>query len=347
MALTIAVEAQAIIDRLDRIDREKPNLDQERAEAALAQHFRRLGIPPRPVRWLEDNKQGFLEAWSRADALVWSVSSWAVKAARLVAAAAAPHGESHAAYRSLGGRAAAAVRLEAEDAAWRALQPARHGIGSPPYRPADLPLSTVEWAWLAAALPVWPGLPKRISVKKGAHLWLPFVDALEAGLWRLWVLDREILAAPRPTMRVSGNRLHGETGPAVEWLGGRKCWFWRGVQVSQRVIEDPASLHVWEIQEVANVEVRRVMLERYGVERFLRDAGATKIQTDEFGTLWRVDFPRDDPLVMVEVINHTAEPDGSFKTYMLRVPPRMKSAKQAVAWTFGLREDEYSPKVQT
>ena len=50
---------------------------------------------------------------------------------------------------------------------------------------------------------------------------------------------------------------------------------------------------------------------------------------------------------MVEVINSTPELDNSFKTYFLRVPPNIKSAKEAVAWTFGKTKENYNPSIQT
>ena len=46
---------------------------------------------------------------------------------------------------------------------------------------------------------------------------------------------------------------------------------------------------------------------------------------------------------MVEVRNSTPEPDGSRKTYFLRVPPTVRTAREAVAWTFGLGAVEYRP----
>jgi hypothetical protein len=50
---------------------------------------------------------------------------------------------------------------------------------------------------------------------------------------------------------------------------------------------------------------------------------------------------------MVKVANSTPEADGSFKDYFLRVPPNMERARQAVAWTFDMDENEYAPEVQT
>ena len=47
---------------------------------------------------------------------------------------------------------------------------------------------------------------------------------------------------------------------------------------------------------------------------------------------------------MVEVLNSTPEPDGSRKTYFLRVPPRTQTAREGVAWTFALGADQYAPR---
>jgi hypothetical protein len=44
----------------------------------------------------------------------------------------------------------------------------------------------------------------------------------------------------------------------------------------------------------------------------------------------------------VEVANGTPEEDGSRKRYFLRVPSRMRTAREAVAWTYGLTDDQYA-----
>ena len=56
---------------------------------------------------------------------------------------------------------------------------------------------------------------------------------------------------------------------------------------------------------------------------------------------------KDESIVMVEVVNSSPEPDGTFNVYFLRVPPSTLTAKAGVAWTFGLNEDEYQPLQQT
>ena len=95
------------------------------------------------------------------------------------------------------------------------------------------------------------------------------------------------------------------------------------------------------------------MVERFGRERFVREGGAQLVDEDETGRLWRhrVSAPArpnpEEPIVMVEVLNSTPEPDGTRKTYFLRVPPRMQTPREAVAWTFGLGAAEYRPEAET
>jgi hypothetical protein len=178
-------------------------------------------------------------------------------------------------------------------------------------------------------------------------VWLPFVDAYEAGLWLFWVLEREVIAVPRPALHLAGEQLHREDGPAIWWPDGARYFFWRGVQVPSKVIETPAALRPAEIRDERNAEVRRVMLERFGTERFIRECGAERVHVDEYGSLWRAELAGDEALVMVEVVNSSPEPDGSFKNYWLRVPPSIRTARGAVAWTFGMEPRDYRPRVQT
>jgi hypothetical protein len=51
--------------------------------------------------------------------------------------------------------------------------------------------------------------------------------------------------------------------------------------------------------------------------------------------------------VMIEVVNRTPEPDGSWKHYHLRVPPNMRTAHEAVAWTFEKTPAEYAPEFES
>lgn len=89
------------------------------------------------------------------------------------------------------------------------------------------------------------------------------------------------------------------------------------------------------------------MLERYGPSKYLLDSGAKQVHRDGCGRLYRKDMAGDEPLVMVRVTNSSPEPDGTFREYFLRVPPTTQTAREAVAWTFGLTAEKYRPSVET
>ena len=184
------------------------------------------------------------------------------------------------------------------------------------------------------------------------------------GLWELaqsagWALPHQNICWVSERHHILScddrGRLHCETGPACGYPDGWAIYAVHGVRVPRYVIEEPAKIDVARIGAETNAEVRRVMIERYrhgegvsGSAAYVRDSGAKRLDHDErFGTLWRRDLPDDEPIVMIEVINSTPEPDGRFKRYWLRVPPDTKTAHEAVAWTFGVPAKDYAPTVET
>ena len=89
-------------------------------------------------------------------------------------------------------------------------------------------------------------------------------------------------------------------------------------------------------------------LERFGAERYLTSGNMIKVSEEEgVGELFRRNVPGDEPIMMVRVINTTPEPDGTRKHYFIRVPPGILTAREAVAWTFGLETGEYRPDKET
>ncbi len=142
-------------------------------------------------------------------------------------------------------------------------------------------------------------------------------------------------------------RLHHESGPALSFSDGFELYSWHGATVPKEIIEHPEQITIDAIDRELNVEVRRVMLERFGASRYLSESNSQIIHEDEFGVLYSKVLQDDEPLVMVKVINSTVEEDGFQREYFLRVPPHITTARAAVAWTFGFLSDEYEPNVQT
>ena len=196
----------------------------------------------------------------------------------------------------------------------------------------------------AAWLPVFDGREQLTDAPNLAAL-----KAVAAQVHWWWPFEQVAILCERPTelhLDEQG-RLHNGDGPALAYADGFALHRWRGVTIPVEFARTLAALTPEIIRTERNAELRRIMLEHYGTERYIVDSGAEPVHQDEAGKLWRVNLPGDEPITMVEVVNSTAEPDGTFNRYWLRVPPQTRTAKEAVAWTFGLTEQEYEPLIQT
>ncbi|MER6102717.1 DUF6745 domain-containing protein [Streptomyces sp. NPDC001832] len=171
--------------------------------------------------------------------------------------------------------------------------------------------------------------------------------ARHAGWW--WPYERVVVISERPEVlhRDEAGRLDRGDGPALAYRDGFALHAWRGMPVPAEFLEELNSLTPKRIREEENAELRRVMLEFYGYDRYLTESGAEPVHRDETGVLWRIAMDGDEDVVMVEVVNSTPEPDGTHRVYWLRVPPSTRTAKDGVAWTFGLQGDAYAPVRQT
>jgi len=164
-----------------------------------------------------------------------------------------------------------------------------------------------------------------------------------------WPYENVCIMTERPLALKRDNRfrIHGETDMCLRYSDGWGLYAWHGVLVPPYVILLPEPLTFDLIESEPNAEVRRVLIERFGLENYLREGKVLRIHQDAAGILYRMNLESDEPILVVRVMNSTPEPDGTIKEYFLRVPPNMQRAKQAVAWTFGLTEEEYDPLVET
>jgi uncharacterized protein DUF6745 len=122
---------------------------------------------------------------------------------------------------------------------------------------------------------------------------------------------------------------------------------WHGVPVSDRIAFDPESITVREILTEPNVELRRVLIDRVGMEWFVANSHAEVIDRDrDTGgdrELLRIRFDGGEDVVCVAV--HCP---STGRRYVLRVPPEIRTCRQAVAWTAGIQDPSaYQPAVET
>lgn len=161
-------------------------------------------------------------------------------------------------------------------------------------------------------------------------------------------------------------RQHNDKGPFAKWADGTALYAVHGVFLPRWIIESPDRITPKAIEAERNAEIRRIMCEKYGWERYLKDSKAKLIAHDEKrGSLYLKEMPQGDNIMMLLVINSSPEPDGTFRKYTIPVhhelrplpdpanpndtmgEPQEITVHNAVASTFGLRGEDYFPEVET
>jgi antitoxin component YwqK of YwqJK toxin-antitoxin module len=138
--------------------------------------------------------------------------------------------------------------------------------------------------------------------------------------------------------------------------GVEKKWYEDGKLQSTKAYARGMHIPIWvnnlivtgqlraaHILKITNAEVRRLCLEELGYERFLSQMEHEVIEKEGEQELVKINWVnREEPICLVRV---RCPSTGTF--YTLRVPPSMKTIKDAVAWTFGMKNKEYVPEIET
>jgi hypothetical protein len=196
-------------------------------------------------------------------------------------------------------------------------------------------------------------LPEGLEMRGGSLLLrdCPLIERIPAGAGDMAALDvsgcRRINCVP-PSVKVlswidvAGSGLT-ELPSHLAGIGVR----WRGVSINERIAFRPETLVIDEILAERNAEVRRVMVERFGFDRFMAEARAEVLDKDQDAggerQLLRVPMENDEDIVCVSVFCPST--GGQF---FLRVPPKMTTCRSAIAWTAGFDDPaDYAPRIET
>lgn len=136
------------------------------------------------------------------------------------------------------------------------------------------------------------------------------------------------------------NNLHNENGPAILYRDGWGIYSWHGVTIPAEYVEDRSFITPERIRKERNAELKRVMLEIYGYDRWISEIGAKILHQDTFGILYSIDHGDNLPPTRLVAVD---DPSTSHR-YFLKVHPDIKTARAAVASTFpGMDEASYCP----
>jgi Domain of unknown function (DUF6745) len=347
--------------------------DRSTAEEGVRLAYHAAGLPPpQRIIWCDSPiaMARSLAAVSRSDDIGVNVKSEVFTSARervgtfaeifwkeVITAAAEMHarfGDTLGAYEQAklaSANADAAVVSAANSVLRRMRTRTRHAMRSLQGMPRVLPRTSFVDAAITphdlASLGVYEYLHDALA-------WRGPVEPLR-GLWNIarsagWVLPYEQVCwiCERPTqLRTDAKgRLHCPDGPAVRYPDGWSVFAWKGVRVSPWMIEHPERITSWQIAGEHDPVLRNCMIEIMTPQRFVRSGGANRVAQDETGVLWRRLWGFRGVTIgswtAVEVENGTPEADGTRRHYWLRVPSRMRTAREAVAWTYGLSAEQYA-----
>ena len=161
-----------------------------------------------------------------------------------------------------------------------------------------------------------------------------------------WVacFDEVAVICEKPLyIRMNENEvLHCEDGPSIRFSDGFEVYSWNGVKVPKKFIMK--EITAAEALKEENLELRRCACEILGWETILQELNPKVINKD--------DDPEIGELVEVEIPDIGREKYlrvqcGTGRMFAIPVPPNMKTALQANAWTYGLEEFEYKPEIRT
>ena len=159
--------------------------------------------------------------------------------------------------------------------------------------------------------------------------------ARSCGWW--WPFKNCVILTDRPISlhRDDQGRLHNPDGMAIQYGDGWGVFSWHGTRVPAEVITSPQSISSAQIINERNSEVRRVMIERYGQDRFVLDSGAKTIDTDQENgaELLSIDLP-GDPERYLRALKLLCP--STSACYIVRVPPNQSKAREALAWSYQL-----------
>lgn len=163
-----------------------------------------------------------------------------------------------------------------------------------------------------------------------------------------WVYcgESEVIIHDRPEIIKFDDRrlLHCETGPAIRYRDGFEIYAWHGQNVPENWINDRKSLTAKIALGQTNVELRRAACEILGWANVIDQLDSKVIDEDAdemIGTLFEVDIPDigREKFLFVKC--------GTGRNFAIPVPPEMRTALEANAWTYGLKPTEYLPEVRT
>ncbi|NVM00897.1 MAG: hypothetical protein HWN67_01055 [Candidatus Helarchaeota archaeon] len=168
-------------------------------------------------------------------------------------------------------------------------------------------------------------------------------------LWReiLWLQDDRKLGITRDKRFFWIDKTGKHEGNLQNFFRKNKG-HWKDHQILERLKDYQLffkldTLTAREIINCKNVEIRSLLMRRFGIDKLFRELGGFVEHQDGSSQLIVVNLGKNmDPMKLVKVRDATTK-----EFYVLAVPHSVHTCKEAIAWTFGLTIEEYNPIKET
>jgi hypothetical protein len=160
------------------------------------------------------------------------------------------------------------------------------------------------------------------QMNKACHWWFPYKNVL--------------LLSDRPSgLHLDDRgRPHNPKGAAIEYRDGWKVYAWKGILIPKDIVETPEKLTVASILNQDNTEIRRAMVDIFGIDRFVVESKSTVLDKQDEYELLQVPYLDGGHMIALKMRCPT-----TFAVYVHTVHPQCTNVEQALAWKRG--EDDF------
>ena len=166
--------------------------------------------------------------------------------------------------------------------------------------------------------------------------------SLSAGYW--WPNKDFIMVCDRPKQikRNSNGQLHCTDDMAIKWPDGWGLWMLNGVRMREEQVIAPAEkITVEEVVKENNTEVRRELIRKIGIERFIQKAGAKVL--DKKGNYELLSIRLSDEVPDARYLKMLNPSVGIWHVEGVEG----NTVEQAINWRAGNIKEKWEPAVLT
>jgi len=179
-----------------------------------------------------------------------------------------------------------------------------------------------------------------LNCDRDQNAWEAFQLLGESSSW-IYPFEKTCIVCDRPKKLSfdSENRLHAQGEPAIEFADEYRLYCYHGETLPEKY--GALHPHEWRSQfllEELNAQVRRVLIQAISYKRICQELEAVELDSWQEYSLIRIDQKIDvEPISLLKM---TCPSTGEI--HILRVPPKLKSAREAIHWVnWGIYPEEF------